>query len=177
MSEEFNAKPVQATPEDANVDQSKSQQSAGEDPSQQSYDKETSQPNPDDTKPKDPTNDNPFKDKEGEGEGLHEKSSEGGQQQPQNQDGAEGDAATKPPSDLDAEGYPPQKHAGKIGYGPDYINMTGPTLGDKMTGFKETIKGKILGKPDLVQQGIDRKTGALKQKEHEEDEKNSPFGG
>lgn len=37
-----------------------------------------------------------------------------------------------------------------------------------MTGVKEQMKGKITHNPDLVQQGVDRKTGALKKKDLEE---------
>ncbi|KAF8880522.1 hypothetical protein BD779DRAFT_1446184 [Infundibulicybe gibba] len=69
-------------------------------------------------------------------------------------------------SELDAEGYPPQKHAGKVGYGPQYHQ--GADLGDKMTGVKEEIKGKLTRNQGLAQQGKERRTGILKQKELEQ---------
>ncbi|KAF8905086.1 hypothetical protein CPB84DRAFT_1960637 [Gymnopilus junonius] len=39
------------------------------------------------------------------------------------------------------ESYPEQKHAGKVGYGPNY--HSGATLEDKIEGLKDELKGKI----------------------------------
>ncbi|KAK0186524.1 hypothetical protein F5146DRAFT_880523, partial [Armillaria mellea] len=63
--------------------------------------------------------------------------------------------------------YPEQKHAGKVGYGPQY--HSGPTLTDKVSGLKEVVKGKITGNQGLVQQGHERQTGELKRKEKQQD--------
>ncbi|KAF9269852.1 hypothetical protein L218DRAFT_293602 [Marasmius fiardii PR-910] len=71
------------------------------------------------------------------------------------------------------ETYPPQHHAGAVGYGPNY--HLGPTFSDKMTGLKEEVKGKITRHPDLVKQGHDRRTGEQQRREREEDMKSDPF--
>ncbi|KAK0475888.1 hypothetical protein IW261DRAFT_1493481 [Armillaria novae-zelandiae] len=69
--------------------------------------------------------------------------------------------------------YPEQKHAGKVGYGPQY--HSGPTFSDKVSGLKEVVKGKITGNQGLVQHGHDRKTGELKRKEKLQDMEEDPF--
>ncbi|KAJ7604654.1 hypothetical protein FB45DRAFT_955572 [Roridomyces roridus] len=69
--------------------------------------------------------------------------------------------------------YPEQKHAGKVGLGPNYHR--GAALGDKMAGFKESVKGKITHNPDLAAKGHDRMTGELQRKEQEGDDKADPF--
>ncbi|KAJ7621230.1 hypothetical protein FB45DRAFT_1062248 [Roridomyces roridus] len=69
--------------------------------------------------------------------------------------------------------YPEQKHAGKVGLGPNYHR--GADLGDKMAGFKESVKGKITHNPDLAAKGHDRMTGELQRKEQEGDDKADPF--
>ena len=83
-------------------------------------------------------------------------------------------------------GYPEQRHAGAVGYGPEYgkgaVNyhctkymhamltvMHGQSTGDKLTGMKEEVKGKIFHKPELVEHGHELRTGALKQKQMQED--------
>ncbi|ESK91903.1 proteophosphoglycan ppg4 [Moniliophthora roreri MCA 2997] len=71
------------------------------------------------------------------------------------------------------EAYPPQRHAGATGYGPNY--HPGPTFSDKMTGVKEELKGTLTGNTELKQQGKDRRTGELKRREAEEDDKSDPF--
>ncbi|PIL31460.1 hypothetical protein GSI_06161 [Ganoderma sinense ZZ0214-1] len=63
--------------------------------------------------------------------------------------------------------YPPQRHAGAVGYGPEYGKGTGTS--DKLQGLKEEFKGKVLRKPELVQHGRDLRTGELKRKEMEAD--------
>jgi uncharacterized protein YjbJ (UPF0337 family) len=80
--------------------------------------------------------------------------------------------------------YPEQRHAGQVGYGPNYnqgavrllcgVDMA---LGsfvfkgflDKITGLKEEVTGKVTKNPDLVAKGHDRLTGELKHKELAED--------
>ncbi|TFK95031.1 hypothetical protein K466DRAFT_508545 [Polyporus arcularius HHB13444] len=71
-----------------------------------------------------------------------------------------------------SDGYPEQKHAGAVGYGPEYGK--GASTGDKIAGFKEEVKGKLFHKPELVQHGQEMRTGALK-KNAMEDDKNNPF--
>jgi hypothetical protein len=73
--------------------------------------------------------------------------------------------ASKSP-DNDMSDYPEQKHAGVVGYGPNYTNRVG--LGEKVEGIKEQIKGKLTKNPDLVEHGHLRQTGQLK--EHEEED-------
>ncbi|KAI9063625.1 hypothetical protein FKP32DRAFT_686550 [Trametes sanguinea] len=70
------------------------------------------------------------------------------------------------------DGYPEQKHAGAVGYGPEYGK--GATTGDKLTGLKEEVKGKILRKPDVVEHGRELRTGEIKKKE-QENENFDPF--
>ncbi|KAI0826587.1 hypothetical protein BC628DRAFT_242570 [Trametes gibbosa] len=72
------------------------------------------------------------------------------------------------------DGYPEQRHAGAVGYGPEYAK--GATTGDKLAGYKEQLKGKVLHKPDLVEHGRELRTGELK-KRHLEDDDDNPFGG
>jgi hypothetical protein len=43
------------------------------------------------------------------------------------------------------------------------------TVGDKISGFKEELMGKIERKPDLVEHGRDMRTGELQRKEQEAD--------
>ncbi|KAF7369101.1 Calmodulin-like protein [Mycena venus] len=69
--------------------------------------------------------------------------------------------------------YPEQKHAGAVGYGPNYNQGAG--FLDKITGVKEQVKGKVTHNPELVAKGHDRMTGELKHKELEEDAKSDPF--
>ncbi|KAJ6466848.1 hypothetical protein C8R45DRAFT_1079379 [Mycena sanguinolenta] len=69
--------------------------------------------------------------------------------------------------------YPEQKHAGAVGYGPNYHQGAG--FSDKITGLKEQVKGKVTHNPALVETGHNRMTGELKQKELEEDAKADPF--
>ena len=86
--------------------------------------------------------------------------------------------------------YPPQRHAGAVGYGPEYgkgavcmlsvetstqdLNARLQSTGDKLEGLKEEMKGKVLHKPDLVQHGHDLRTGELKRKQMENDVRINP---
>ncbi|GBE84399.1 predicted protein [Sparassis crispa] len=70
-------------------------------------------------------------------------------------------------------GYPEQRHAGAVGYGPEYGKGAGP--GDKFQGLFEEAKGKVLRKPDVAQHGRDLRTGMLKQREKEQDNAEDPF--
>ncbi|KAK1229125.1 hypothetical protein PQX77_007830 [Marasmius sp. AFHP31] len=93
---------------------------------------------------------------------------------PDTQQGAaahEGGIDAEPSTD---EAYPPQRHAGAVGYGPNYHQ--GPTFTDKLGGMKEEVKGKVFRKPEVAQHGKDRRTGELKRKEQEEDLNSDPFG-
>ncbi|KAL1669891.1 hypothetical protein GGF50DRAFT_94855, partial [Schizophyllum commune] len=84
------------------------------------------------------------------------------------------------------ESYPEQKHAGAVGYGPAYHDgpvrtvyalailckslTTAQTTGDKLTGLKEQVKGKVTGNHDLARKGVERRTGELQKREQEADE-------
>ncbi|KAJ7768273.1 hypothetical protein B0H16DRAFT_1519218 [Mycena metata] len=82
-----------------------------------------------------------------------------------NKESAEGDH-------LDSQ-YPEQKHAGAVGFGPNYHQT--PGFLDKVTGLKEEMKGKVTRNPDLAAKGHDRMTGELKKKELEADAAEDPF--
>ncbi|KAJ7841045.1 hypothetical protein B0H14DRAFT_2587071 [Mycena olivaceomarginata] len=74
---------------------------------------------------------------------------------------------------LDSQ-YPEQKHAGAVGYGPNYNQGAG--FVEKITGLKEQVKGKVTHNPELAAKGHERMTGELKHKElEEEDAKADPF--
>ena len=45
--------------------------------------------------------------------------------------------------------------------------------GDKLKGYEEELKGKILRKPDIAQHGHDLRTGELKRKQLEADVRHS----
>lgn len=70
-------------------------------------------------------------------------------------------------------GYPPQLHTGKVGYGPNY--HPDPTLGEKWTGLKEEVKGKVKHNPEEVQHGKELRSGELKRREREADLSDDPF--
>ncbi|CAE6475470.1 unnamed protein product [Rhizoctonia solani] len=82
-----------------------------------------------------------------------------------------------PPGAKEGEQYPPQLHAGKVGYGPHYAEVHGNDsgLGAKLTGVKEQLKGKITRNHELEQQGKDRKTGELAAKQRAKEEEKNPF--
>ncbi|KAI1793199.1 hypothetical protein LXA43DRAFT_1003367 [Ganoderma leucocontextum] len=56
--------------------------------------------------------------------------------------------------------YPPQLHAGAVGYGPEYGKGAGTS--DKLQGLQQELKGKILRKPELVQHGRELRSGGKK---------------
>ncbi|KAL4063785.1 hypothetical protein J3A83DRAFT_4284878 [Scleroderma citrinum] len=64
-----------------------------------------------------------------------------------------------PSSDQREEEFPPQRHAGAVGIGPEFVKKISFT--EKIAGIKEEIKGRILRKPELVKHGHDRRTGTL----------------
>lgn len=67
-------------------------------------------------------------------------------------------------------------HSGKVGYGPNY--KKGPSVGDKLSGTAEILKGKITKKPELVQEGQEKRDGTLQEKEEaRKNEKEDPFKG
>ncbi|KAA1472627.1 hypothetical protein DENSPDRAFT_838955 [Dentipellis sp. KUC8613] len=75
----------------------------------------------------------------------------------------------------DNSAYPPQRHAGKVGYGPHY-GESGAGVGDKITGLKEQALGKVKKNPELVEHGRELRSGQLKRKEQaEQDAANNPF--
>ncbi|XP_006456032.1 hypothetical protein AGABI2DRAFT_121930 [Agaricus bisporus var. bisporus H97] len=72
------------------------------------------------------------------------------------------------------DSYPTQRHAGKVGYGPTYHE--GPTLADKVAGYKKELHGKIARKPQLVKEGHEKITGEAKRREREGSDEKQPFG-
>ncbi|KAI0635200.1 hypothetical protein C8Q77DRAFT_1156521 [Trametes polyzona] len=82
------------------------------------------------------------------------------------------DSPANSPAPSNNGGYPEQKHAGAVGYGPEYGK--GATTGDKLTGLKDEVKGKVFRKPDLVEHGRELRTGEYKKKQQEDDM--NPFG-
>ncbi|KAF5342239.1 hypothetical protein D9611_001928 [Ephemerocybe angulata] len=74
---------------------------------------------------------------------------------------------------LEQEGYPPQKHTGRVGLGPNY--NPNPTFGEKFEGLKEEVKGKIRRNPEEIEHGKEMVSGELKRRERDEDMKSSPF--
>ncbi|KAL0958813.1 hypothetical protein HGRIS_014132 [Hohenbuehelia grisea] len=78
------------------------------------------------------------------------------------------DTRSPPPSTApDGQDYPEQKHAGAVGIGPNF--STKPTMGDKLAGMKEEVKGKVSHNPGLVEQGHKRRTGELKREQRRDD--------
>ncbi|PPQ88186.1 hypothetical protein CVT25_005151 [Psilocybe cyanescens] len=63
---------------------------------------------------------------------------------------------------TDANPYPVQRHAGKVGYGPNFSSGAG--LIDKVTGLATEIKGKATHNPALVHHGHEIFTGEAKRK-------------
>ncbi|KAG8905445.1 hypothetical protein FRB99_008942 [Tulasnella sp. 403] len=83
-----------------------------------------------------------------------------------NRDEGEGEENISPPPDTE---YPEQKHAGKVGYGPNYAETRGKvTLSEKMEGLKAEMKGKMTHNEKLMQKGHDKRTGQAKHREVEE---------
>jgi hypothetical protein len=74
-------------------------------------------------------------------------------------DAAAPPTSAAPPSEVQ---YPEQKHAGAVGYGPNYHQ--GPTVGEKATGLKEELVGKMKHDQGMTQHGHELRTGILKQK-------------
>ncbi|KIL64938.1 hypothetical protein M378DRAFT_178534 [Amanita muscaria Koide BX008] len=68
--------------------------------------------------------------------------------------------AFPPPNETD---YPEQKHAGRVGLGPNY--STDADMSDKLKGLYEEAKGKLLHEPELVERGHARRIGEVKEKE------------
>ncbi|KDE06155.1 hypothetical protein MVLG_03570 [Microbotryum lychnidis-dioicae p1A1 Lamole] len=69
--------------------------------------------------------------------------------------------------------YPEQRHAGKVGLGPNY--KVHPTTSDKIEGQKDILVGKITRNEEKVQDGLDKKTGDKWDKEKAKDDAEDPF--
>ncbi|KAL5483482.1 hypothetical protein ACEPAI_8714 [Sanghuangporus weigelae] len=84
---------------------------------------------------------------------------------------AEGEQAPPEGSSTEPEGgYPEQLHAGKLdGLGPEYGKTHRVTLGDRLQGVKEEIKGSVKRDPELKKTGKERMTGELKRKQIEKE--------
>lgn len=90
------------------------------------------------------------------------------------------------PSDsasADKTEYPDQRHAGKVGYGPNFstravrrclrdtpasivIHLASSlqTVLDKVVGLTQEARGKVMHKPDLVNAGHEKYTGEAKRR-------------
>ncbi|KAF9652486.1 hypothetical protein BDM02DRAFT_3183528 [Thelephora ganbajun] len=73
---------------------------------------------------------------------------------------------TSPNASRDSD-YPPQRHAGAVGLGPEFGK--GATIGERVDGLKQEIKGKINHDPKLVEHGRDQHTGELRRREMRQD--------
>ncbi|SCV69977.1 BQ2448_1371 [Microbotryum intermedium] len=83
---------------------------------------------------------------------------------------SQSESATADPEHTE---YPEQKHAGKVGLGPNY--KVHPTTSDKIEGQKDILIGKITGNEEKVQEGVDKKTGDKWEKEKAKDDAEDPF--
>ncbi|KAF9451593.1 hypothetical protein P691DRAFT_616856, partial [Macrolepiota fuliginosa MF-IS2] len=70
-----------------------------------------------------------------------------------------GTDSNKPASN---DAYPEQRHAGKVGYGPNY--NVGASFLDKVVGLTEELHGKIAHRPELVKEGRDKISGEAKRR-------------
>ncbi|KJA21752.1 hypothetical protein HYPSUDRAFT_67450 [Hypholoma sublateritium FD-334 SS-4] len=88
-----------------------------------------------------------------------------------------GPTPSAPASEVPGEalaGYPTQRHAGKVGYGPNY--NTSASVFDKVEGLAEEVAGKVTRNPKLVSEGHEKHTGESKKKKLlGEEEDDSPF--
>ncbi|CAA7266880.1 unnamed protein product [Cyclocybe aegerita] len=80
---------------------------------------------------------------------------------PKNNNASDQQTKTGPPS-SDGTSYPEQRHAGQVGYGPNY--HTGPTLEEKVAGLKEELMGKVTRSPARVQHGRELLSGEERRK-------------
>ncbi|KAF9048559.1 hypothetical protein BJ165DRAFT_1526003 [Panaeolus papilionaceus] len=81
---------------------------------------------------------------------------------------------TKANAPID-ENLPPQLHAGKVGYGPNY--RAGPTLEEKVAGLKEELLGKVTHNKERVHHGHEIRTGEEKRKKMTGEDEPNPFSG
>ncbi|KAH9475894.1 hypothetical protein JR316_0011455 [Psilocybe cubensis] len=74
------------------------------------------------------------------------------------------DSGTSPsgPDSESSSVYPVQRHAGKVGYGPNFASGAG--LVDRLTGLATEIKGKATHNPAMVHHGHEIFTGEAKRK-------------
>ncbi|PPQ72205.1 hypothetical protein CVT24_002362 [Panaeolus cyanescens] len=70
-------------------------------------------------------------------------------------------APSADPSESNA--YPEQRHAGKVGYGPNY--NVHASFADVVTGVADELRGKMTHNPDLVHHGHELLSGEEKRKE------------
>ncbi|KXN82940.1 hypothetical protein AN958_02023 [Leucoagaricus sp. SymC.cos] len=73
-----------------------------------------------------------------------------------------GSSSSPTNSSTEQSAYPEQRHAGKVGYGPNYHPEA--TMTDKIVGLSEEIHGKLAHKPDLIERGHDKKTGKTRRR-------------
>ncbi|PFH48573.1 hypothetical protein AMATHDRAFT_49398 [Amanita thiersii Skay4041] len=75
--------------------------------------------------------------------------------------------SSSPPSQADKSPqnseYPEQRHAGKVGYGPNFTMQ--PSISDRFEGLYEEAKAKLTHNEALHKHGHDLRTGELKRKQ------------
>ncbi|KAF8150725.1 hypothetical protein B0H34DRAFT_801654 [Crassisporium funariophilum] len=81
--------------------------------------------------------------------------------------------ATGSGASNDSSDMPVQRHAGQVGYGPNY--HAGPTLEDKIMGLKEELEGKITRNPERVHHGHDILSGEDRRKKLTGADEKNPF--
>jgi len=83
-------------------------------------------------------------------------------------------------TEIKKQDLPPQRHAGQVGYGPNYnpdavatvsdihskllMLKVSQTIQEKITGLKEELKGKAKHNPELVKHGHEIRSGENKRK-------------
>ncbi|KIP04079.1 hypothetical protein PHLGIDRAFT_20076 [Phlebiopsis gigantea 11061_1 CR5-6] len=73
------------------------------------------------------------------------------------------------------DGYPEQRHAGAVGYGPEFGQQNRPTASEKIQGMKEEIAGKVTRNAGKVEHGKQMRTGELKRKQKQNDDNPNPL--
>ncbi|KAF8652889.1 hypothetical protein AX16_004077 [Volvariella volvacea WC 439] len=73
------------------------------------------------------------------------------------------------------EEYPEQRHAGKVGFGPQHNQHNHADLHDIIGGMKDVVKGKLTHHPELVHEGHERMEGHLHGHEKHVPDEGGPF--
>lgn len=110
-------------------------------------------------------------------------------QSPDAQNATNGKPVNGPAPTEPEGGYPEQKHAGAVGYGPEYgrmhqavsqtckpvkdrqlISIIPQTAIEKFEGLKEQLVGKVTHNADKAEHGRELRTGELKRKQQQEND-------